>query len=113
MNKILKTITFAFMIIGSYAIIDATSDTWRGYHNIDLGQNMEYINEKYDMNLIDTARVTSYNIFDKEEKKINMTGRDLIIAGTDQMKRSFAELVVGFFLIIMSLCIFLIEKDNG
>lgn len=61
-------VVFAVLLLSFAGIICSVSLFWIGYHNVDLGQNIRYINAEYDLNLMDTLNngtiVSGYEAYD-------------------------------------------------
>lgn len=73
-----------------------------GFHNIDVGQNIRYLNAEFGLDLID---ITNQNI--------NMQGIELYQIGIKQMKSGFILLFISTLLFSSSFCdVFYMIKKN-
>lgn len=89
-----------FLLIGLVLSVSGMSLStymyFNGDHNTDLGQNIRYLNAKYDLGVIDYA---------SEESEIKvLTGKELYITRMGQMKQAFflMALFTFFFAVILS-----------
>lgn len=64
-----------------------------GFHNADLGQNIRYINAKYDLDLVETS-VGNF----LESYEVRMSGVELYPLGLQQMKFANLSMSLGWFL---------------
>jgi len=62
-----------------------------GFHNMDLGQNVRYINAEYHLDLVDYSSIET-----------NRTGMELYILGVNQMLIGFI-LINIFYLILIEI----------
>lgn len=79
-----------------------------GYHNTDLGQNMRYVNAKFDLNLMETRMG---GIFETEN--VDYFPEDLYSLGIQQMKISFIFSSIFWFLLGIILSIIFWGSENG
>lgn len=88
-NIFLYFLFFCFLLFIIYSI----SIFFIGIHNIDLGQNIMVLNEKYNLNVVDYA--SDDNLY---------SGMELYRIGLRQIKKAF--FVFGFFDYLLGLIYF-------
>ena len=83
-----KIVVETLLVFSFYAIIFSTALFFIGFHNLDIGQNIRYINSEYNLTLTDSG----------------LSGD--IVTGDIAYKIGVAQMFTGFFLAIWSSFIF-------
>ena len=84
-----------FLFVGGYYLHVGMDQHWRGRHNVDLGQNIRYLNAKYYLNLVD--------YYDHNDINKSMTGWSAVSLGFDQMETARDALIIGGLLVGFSI----------
>ncbi|MCJ7767409.1 hypothetical protein MUP79_03340 [Candidatus Bathyarchaeota archaeon] len=96
LKRIMRNINFLFIlsciILSIYFSLFSISIFWRGYHNMDLGQNMRYLDAAHDLNLVDLT--AQGNI---------VTGIEAYQMGTSQMEWGFYATTGSVTLLVASI----------
>ena len=88
-NKpIFYLLALTFLIASVWGLVFGTTLFYTGYHNLDTGQNMRYLNAQHDLNLVDT-----YSF-------------DNVIDSNDAYSLGVAQLRFGFLIFGSSACLF-------
>jgi len=90
-----KIVTYLFVIILVLSIFLAVYSSWlfaMGFHNLDLGQNIEKLNFAYGTNFTDVVNSGA-----------TATGLELYHLGSEQMHKAFFLFGMAVFLIGFSL----------
>lgn len=93
------TLVFLVFLLTALALLSNVSNFYLGYHNIDLGANLKFINAKFDLGLIDIG--SDY---------IARTSDQLIIEGFNQIKNSFLMAIIFAFCLGFILCLIIFLK---
>ena len=89
--KYMKLDKLLFRLLFSVALLFSVFLFFIGFHNMDLGQNVRYINAEYHLDLVDYSSIET-----------NRTGMELYILGVNQMLIGFI-LINIFYLILIEI----------
>lgn len=100
-----KQINFAlifmiFLLLGIISLINI-QNFYTSHHNIDIGQNIRYLNCEFGINLIDVGS-------DFRER----TGDELYIMGSEGVRKAFLSSIIIAFLMGFLLLYLIREKTN-
>ncbi len=85
LSSIIVILIFFLFLMG---VVGGVSQFWMGFHNVDIGYNIEIINSKHDLNLIDMG----------VDGKLR-TGMDSYLLGLNQMRQGFLLFGLSSFLL--------------
>jgi len=95
-KKEIENFLFAFLTCLVFLIIIFSVVTfWKGYHNVDLGFNMEKLEGDFNISLIDEG----------SDGKLR-TGSELYILGLSQIESSFISIIIILFIYCFALWIY-------
>lgn len=86
-KNVFNYLFFCVLILGIAFMFLGTTQFWKGYHNIDLGRNIDWINTKYDLKLIDSYEIGK-----------TWTATEMYMYGLEQIEGAFYLFGIGCLL---------------
>lgn len=86
-QQIVRALVIIIFLLSLTIIFVGLNDFYTGFHNIDLGSNMRYLEVSLDINLLDLG----------SDGRLR-NGIEVYSLGMDYLKRSLIELLAGVFL---------------
>lgn len=84
----IKYLLFGIMFLSFILALHSVYILMTGMHNVDLGQNIRYLNAEYGLTLVDT-----------NSAGIQWSGEEMYIYGQNNIKEAFWKLGLAMFLI--------------
>lgn len=95
-KSVIMTLISIILILSMIGTIGSSMMFTKGFHNMDLGHNINYVNAEFNLNLLDVD--SDYNV---------RTSNELYILGVNQIFKGFGLMI--FFTIIFMTSLFLIN----